>query len=43
VFDFSRGEMTQAKIKELKNSLNKCARTHARTHHASHITRIVLR
>ena len=24
VFDFSRGEMTQAKIKELKHSLNKC-------------------
>ncbi|KAK9162058.1 hypothetical protein Syun_002960 [Stephania yunnanensis] len=24
VFDFSRGEMTQQKIKELKQSLNRC-------------------
>ena len=27
VFDFSRGELTQSKIKELKNSLNKYAPT----------------
>lgn len=27
VFDFSRGELTQSKIKELKNSLNRYALT----------------